>query len=252
MIRAALVGVLLLTLSVGGNTSAAAYPVLPDQDWSPILSGLSGPTLTPGQSGVISFQLGNPLPVEMSSAKIALEIYAFSPSDGGAVQNPPAGSTPSLASGGLTFNATKPLLAPNGTWTGGLPVTAPSTAPTGDYAVRISVRFSVNATAYLLESRGYFSSSAWAAATEYPNGTPTINASRLGVSGVIPETSILVRSPSPPVAIYVLLGVGLGLAALGAYWWTRSDSNSRSGARRRSPPQSAPTAFGSNRRSAGD
>ncbi|MCI4348315.1 MAG: hypothetical protein L3J97_06850, partial [Thermoplasmata archaeon] len=80
-------------------------------------------------------------------------------------------------------------------------------------------------------SRGYFSAAAWAAATVLSNGTPTINASQLGVSGVVPETSILVSGSSTPVALYAVLGVGLGLAGLGAYWWTRSETKSRSGAR---------------------
>jgi hypothetical protein len=243
---------LLLVLPVAGGTGVASYPVLPEKDWSTILGALEGPTLTPGAPGAITFQVRNPLPGAIVAAQVSLEIYAYTPTDGGAVQPPPTGSTPTLGMAGLGYNASKPLLPSNGTWDGSVPVTAQATSATGDYAVRFAVTFSVNTTPYLLESRGFFSASAWANATEYPNGTPTINASRLGVSGVIPETSILVRSPSPPVAIYALLGVGLVLAALGAYWWSRSETKSRSGIRRSSPPQSAPTAFGNSRSKDGD
>jgi hypothetical protein len=234
----------------------AAYPVLPDSDWSPILGALTGPTLTPGSSGSITFRLGNPLPEELVPAKVSLLVYDFNPTQGGAVQTPPVAASPTFSGSGLGANVTPPDLPPiipsNTTWNWSVGVSVPSTAPTGDYAVRFAVTFSVNNTTYLLESRGFFSPSAWASATEYRNGTPTINASRLGVSGVVPETSILVISPSTPWILYAVLGVGLGLAAVGAYWWTRSERKSSSGARRPSPPQSAPTAFGSSRSREGD
>lgn len=244
---------ILLVLPVIGTPAAAAYPVLPDRDWSPILGALGGPTLTPGGAGSVTFRLENPLPDPLVGTRVSLQVYAFNPTNGGAVQSPPAGSAPTFPGGTLGDNATPPAELPFGTsWNESLPVTVPSTAPTGDYAVRFSVTFSMNNTSYLLESRGFFSATAWARATEYPNGTPTINASELGVSGVVPETSILVSPSSTPAVLYVVLGVGLTFAALGAYWWARSETKSRSGARRPSPPQSAPTAFGSKRSNDGD
>jgi hypothetical protein len=241
-----------LTIPQGVGTASAAYPVLPDVDWSPILGALAGPTLTPGASAAVTFRVTNPLPEPLVGAKVYLQVYAFNPTSGGAVQSPPV-DAPTLPGGSSGNNATPPVLLPSGTsWNWSVPVTVPSAAPTGDYAVRFAVSFSMNNSSYLLESRGFFSASVWASATEYPNGTPTINASALGVSGVIPETSILVSPASTPFVLYTVLGVGLGLAALGAYWWTRSETKSKSGARRSSPPQSAPTAFGSRRNSDGD
>lgn len=245
-----LVGLVVSTAATGGT--AASYPVLPDTDWSPLLGGLTGPTLQPGSSGSISFQVGDRLAQPLTLPTVSLEVYAFTPTDGGTVQSPPPGPAPSLGGGGPVFNATHSSLPVGGNWTGTVPVSVPPTAATGEYAVRFALRFTMNGTAYLLESRGFFSAAAWAGATQYANGTPTINASQLGVSGVVPETSILVPTPSPAPVLYALLGVGLGLAALGAYWWTRSEAKSKSGARRSSPPQSAPTAFGSRRSSDGD
>ncbi|MFZ0829508.1 MAG: hypothetical protein WCB18_05925 [Thermoplasmata archaeon] len=229
----------------------AAYPVLPDRDWSPILGFLVGPSLIPGGSGSVTFRVGDPLAQEIVSANVSLQVYAFNPTDGGATQAPPAGATPTL-SGGLSYTIAPPLLAPNTSWNWSVPVAVPASAASGDYAVRFAVTFTMSNVSYLLESRGFFSASAWASATQYPNGTPTINASQLGVSGIVPETSILVRGAATPVVLYVVLGVGLGLAALGGYWWTRSEGKSKSGARRLSPPQSAPTAFGKSRSSDGD
>ncbi|MCI4353289.1 MAG: NEW3 domain-containing protein [Thermoplasmata archaeon] len=224
------VGLMLLS-PVLARPASATYPALPDSDWSGVLSGLGGPTLTPGAEGALSFQVGNPLSSPLASPHVALLVYAFNPTDGGAPQAPPKGGTPAFAGGALGTNLSLPTLAPGATWGGTVPVTVPATAPTGDYAVRFAVSFSVGNLSYLLESRGYFSAAAWTAATELSNGTPTINASQLGVSGVVAETSILVSAGSTSVALYVVLGVGLGLAALGAYWWTRSEAKSRSGAR---------------------
>ena len=253
---AALAAGTLLTLPGVMAPAAAAYPVLPDADWSPILGALGGPTLTPGGSGFITFRLGDPLSDELVPTKVYLQVYAFNPTEGGGAQAPQLGSTPTLPGGGLGDNVTPPelppIIPPYTTWNWSVQVSVPGTAAMGDYAVRFAVSFSVNNTSYLLESRGFFSASAWASATEYPNGTPTINASQLGVSGIVPETSILVSPASTPVVLYAVLGVGLGLAALGAYWWARSETKSKSGTRRSSPPQSAPTAFGSKRSSEGD
>lgn len=235
-----------------GPPADGTYPVLSDGVWSTFLGNLNGPTLTPGGSGTVSFRVGNPLPAPLSGVTVHLEVYAFNPTDGGAVQTPPPVASPELGSGGTSANATQGLVPTKGTWSDSVPVAVPMSGSAGDFAVRFSVSFTVNGTGYLLESRGFFSTSEWGNATRYANGTPTINASRLGVSGVVPETSILVRTPSPAVALYVVLGVGLGLAALGAYWWARSDANSRSGARRSSPSQRALTALGSSRRRDGD
>lgn len=242
----------LLLASLLVAPAVAVYPVLPDSDWSPVLSHLEGPTLTPGGSGGITFRLGNPLPYELIYPNVSLQVYAFNPTDGGGPFAPPAGSSPILAGGGLGANKTGPTLPPNTTWNWSVPVAIPTSAPTGDYAVRFSVTFFMNNVSYRLESRGFFSASAWANATEESNGTPTINASRLGVSGIVPETSILVSPPGIPVVLYSVLAVGLALAGVGAYWWTRSEAKSRSGTRRSSPPQSAPTAFGSSRSNEGD
>jgi hypothetical protein len=252
-IPAAVVAVFVLNVLGGAPAAAATYPVLPDTVWSPILSEIAGPTSNPGGAGSITFRVSNPLAISWVGTKVSLQVYAFNPTDGGAVQSPAVGSSPTFPGGQLGNNATPPQLLPPGTsWNWSVPVSVPAAAATGDYAVRFAVSFSMNNTTYLLESRGHFSASAWAAATHYLNGTPTINASELGVSGVIPETSILVSTVSIPTVLYAVLGVGLVLAGIGAYWWARSDRKSKSGARRSSPPQSAPTAFGSSRSNDGD
>ena len=232
--------------------ASATPPVLPDSEWSSFLSAVTGPTLSPGGSGTLTFQVGDPLSQDLTSVSLYLQDYAFNPTDGGAPQSPTLGAAPTLGGGTLGWNVSVGLLTPGEHTAGSVPVTIPSPTSTGDYGFRFAVSFSVGNVSYLLESRGFFSAGAWAAATQYPNGTPTINASRLGVSGVVPETSVLVSSPSTPLVLYALLGVGLGLVAVGAYWWTRSGAKSRSGTRRSSPPQSAPTAFGRSRSNEGD
>ncbi len=233
--------------------AAAGYPVLPDGTWARFVPALTGPTLDPGSSGRISVEVADPLAAALDGVTLSLQVYAFNPTTGNASEAPPTGASPLLASGGLGVNETTPSIGAGGTWNQSVPVSVPSSAPSGVFAVRLSLAFASGGTDYRLESRGFFSAAAWAAATEGPNGTPTINASKLGVSGVVPETSVLVRSPaSIDWVLYGLLGASLVLAGVGAYLWSRSGPGSRSGARRGSPPQSAPRALGNSRTRDGD
>ncbi len=144
------------------------------------------------------------------------------------------------------------MLAPGASANFSVGVAVPSGAADGIYAVRIALQFAAAGQNFLLESRGFFSATQWAQATQSANGTPTLNATRLGVSGVIAETSVLVQNPAVAWALYAVLGVGLALVALGAYFWSRSGPGTRSGARSGSPPHNAPRTLGNRRSRDGD
>ena len=129
---------------------------------------------------------------------------------------------------------------------------APPGTPAGTFDLRCSVSFTEAGNAYLLESRGYFSNSAWASATEGPNGTSTLNVSRLGVSGIVPESAALVR-PSPVAPwLYGILGASFVLAGVGGYLAWRRGPGSRSRKRAPPDPQRAASALGKSRTSEGD
>jgi hypothetical protein len=254
-----LVGVLLLP-AWSAATAPPTGPTAPIATWGRFLTGIAMPTLAPGGSGVVAFSVQDPLGVAITGVVLTLGVYGFNAYPGNATGPVPtngptfsgAGVAPSdsvtLSVGGLTPNGTS-YSSPG---TVSLVVDAPSGAPQGTYAVRTSLAFVAGGSSYLLESRGFFTAAEWASATAPPGAPSTLNVSRLGVSGVIPETGVLVRSNPFPVALSVVLAGAVVLAAVGGYWAVRRGPRSRSGARAGPPPNQAETAFGNRRSNDGD
>ncbi|HXW66407.1 MAG TPA: hypothetical protein VEL82_00760 [Thermoplasmata archaeon] len=252
---AVVVAVAILGAVVPGGALGAAYPTLPVGDDRGLLANLSGPVLAPGASGAISFSVGDPLPVPLVGASVELDVYAFSPSPGGTSSNVTVAGAPVLsnatASGPLVVVPIGTVL-PSGSVRASVGVTTGASAPAGTFVVRTALAFLMNGSSYLLESRGWFSASVWAAATQLPNGSATLNLTVLGVSGVTPETSVVLTSSQYPWVLAGVLGAGLLLVGLGAFVYFRRGAASRSGTRRAGDDQKAPTAFGKRRTRDGD
>jgi hypothetical protein len=253
---------LLLALPLGGLATGAPPPaaaLLPVADDGRFLSNLSAPILAPGGSGAISLTLSYPLSRPLDLVTLTLAVYEFTSFPGNVSGAPPPGGSPTF-SGGLS-NGTNETIAVASIGPGdafrvpgnlSVSVAAPAGAPDGTYDIRASLTFTENGTPYRMESRGFFPAALWASATELPNGTPTLNVSRLGVSGVLPETAVLVRTNPVATVLYVILGSAIVLAAAGGYVAVRRGAGSRSGAARVGPPKSAPSTFGNSLSSAGD
>ena len=243
-------------LSCGG---ALAYPTAPLSWDRALLSNLSAPSVGPGGSTSVSFLLNDPssLAAPLSDVVLTLEVYALNGFPGDAVGPVPVADPPVLenATGsGTSVNISLVSLAPGSSYLGSIPVTTSATTPAGTYAVRTALSFVENSTAYRFESRGWFTESAWENATVQANGTATINASRLGVSGIVPETAVYVASSVWPIAWAVIVAVGLVLVGLGAWLYFRRASRSSSGAANVPDPGAthAPKAFGRSRSKPGD
>jgi hypothetical protein len=264
--RAVLVLVLLFALLLpGALPPARASPSeLPVADWGGFLAGIEVPTLAPGSSGVVAFTVADPLGVPMANVVLTLQLYAFNaypgnatgpvPSPGAMLQGGTSGGTDgppssvSVSVGNLSPGG--PGFSSPGSTT--VLVVAQSSAPSGTYAIRTSLAFLAAGKPYLLESRGFFTAAEWENATSAPGTPSSLNATRLGVSGVLPETALLVRSNPFPVALAVVLVGALVLAAVGGYWAVRRGPRSRSGATAGPPPNQAETALGNKRSSDGD
>jgi hypothetical protein len=252
---------ILLVATASVPVARGAPPELAPSLYGRFLTNLSMPTLAPGSSGSVGFSLSDPLTVAISGITLVFEVYAFNAYPGNATGTVPAGGSPEFsgvagASGGravLTLPSLSPGSAPYGSpGQVELTVAAPAGSPEGTYAIRTSLAFSANASSYLLESRGYFSSSQWANATAPTHAPSSLNVSRLGVSGILPESAVLVRSNPYPVALAVVLAGAVVLAALGGYWAVRRRPGSRSGAVAGPPPSHADTALGNSRSNDGD
>ncbi|MCI4360645.1 MAG: hypothetical protein L3J91_02995 [Thermoplasmata archaeon] len=235
-----LVSVLLLGGGIVPSARAAPAP-LPLVDDGKFVLDLSAPVLAPGDSGTMSTVL-------------EVAVYAFNAYPGNASGPAPAGALTLAAQGGTGEN----LSLQEGTVVPGAPVpvavrvSASASAPSGTFALRLALEFVANGSTYELASRGAFSDAQWGAATVGPNGTTTLNVSRLGVSGVLPETAVLVRANPFPLVLAVILSVALVLAAAGGYYAFRAGPGSRSGAATPDDPSHAPTALGKRRRRDGD
>ncbi len=249
-----ILGSLIGLLSLPASATASPYPVLPISESNQILQGLAVPALIPGGEGSLRFSVHNPLTVPIFSVQLAFGEYVFNGFPGSSV-GPLPSDAPTLTNGtttGIVVGETYSTLIPSASVSGSIGVVAPSAAPRGLYAIRTSVSFVANGTPYLLESRGYFSQAQWLNATSGPGGVPTLNVSRLGVSGVTPETAVPVMANSPSPWLYGILGAAVILAGVGGYYSIRPGPGSRSGARKSREGRRAASALGNNRTSEGD
>jgi len=226
-----------LTAILGAPATARAstYPPLPLGFDATFLSNLTGPDLTPGSSGTLSFHVGDPARfAPMTVVTLTLDVYAFNAFPGNATSSVASAGTPVLVTpsgSGTVVNVSLPSLDPGANDAGSVGVATATNTPTGTFAVRTALAFVANGTDYRLASRGWFSESLWESATILPNGSATLNLSMLGVSGVTAETSILVSSSSWAWALALILGAGLVLVGAGAFVYFRRASKSSSGAR---------------------
>jgi len=256
----AIVALLVAVAAVGSGPAAraASYPPAPLALDRQLLSNLSAPSVVPGGSTSVSFRLHDPPAFfPLSHLQLTLEVYALNGYPGDAVGPVPVANAPVLensTSSGGEVNLSYASLALGSTINGSVRVVTSSTTPAGTYAVRTALGFTANGSVYRFESRGWFSASAWANATAGGNGSATVNASRLGVSGIVPETALLVAPSGWPVALGALLAAGLVVVGLGAWLYFRSGPRSSSGAAKAPAPgeTNAPSAFGSRRTSPGD
>ena len=233
-VLAVLIALATLTAMVP-STEAAPLPALPIVFDSTLLSNLSAPSLNPGSSGTLTFHVADPASfAPMTAVTLTLEVYAFNAFPGNATSSLLSASAPVLVtptSSGTVANLSLTSLVPNGHDDGSVGVATAASTPAGTFAVRTALSFVANGTNYRLESRGWFSASLWAAATELPNGSATLNLTVLGVSGVTAETAILVTSSSWDWALALILGASIVLVGAGAWVYFRREAKSRSGAR---------------------
>lgn len=212
---------------------ANSYPPLPEPGRS-FLSNLSAPSVTPGASGSVAFELSDPGNAStMTGAVVTLAVYAFNGFPGDASASLPVAHAPTLANAtasGPVVNVSVGTLSPGGSYRGEVGLATSPDTPIGTFAIRTAVTFDFGGNAYRLESRGWFSASVWQNATSTPNGSATVNLSLLNVSGIVPETAVLVRTSSWPIVLGAMLAVGLALVGAGAYVYFRRTASSSSGA----------------------
>lgn len=255
---AALLGLFVLGLLVATSlpTASGAYAPLSPGTYSKFLTGLAVPVATPGSTVTLSGTLADPAGFgALSAVNLTLALYGFNGYPGNDTGPLPSDGAPSFVdatSGTTLVTIDIGALAPGAATAISEAIVVPSGAAAGAYAVRSQLSFVENGSPFLLESRGYFSYAAWTNATAGPNGTTTINLTRLGVSGILPETALPVVSNPYPWALAALAGAAIVCAAAGGYYASRRGPGSRVGAKAGAPESSAPSARGKSRTNDGD
>jgi len=233
-VLAVLAGFGALTLAIPSG-QAAGFSPLPIAYDGTLVSNLSAPSLAPGGSGTLAFHVTDPRSfAPMSAVTMTLDVYAFNAFPGNATSSVGSAGAPVLVTpttSESSANLSLGALSPGSTVSASVGVATAANTPTGTFAVRTALEFVANGTTYRLESRGWFSASVWEAATFLPNGSATLNLSVLGVSGVTPETAILVSSSNWDWALGLILGASVLLVAAGAWVYFRRAPKSSSGAR---------------------
>jgi len=170
----------------------------------------------------------------LSAVVVSFEVYAFNGFPGNATAFVPVANAPVLANttaSGKFVTVAFAAIAPGASDAGSVSVVTSSDTPAGTFAIRIAVNFTLNASAYRLASRGWFTADQWANGTEAANGTAKLNLTALGnISGVVPETALLVSPGGWDIALAALLIGGLALVGAGAYVYFRRSPGSKSGA----------------------
>ncbi|MHB1435262.1 MAG: hypothetical protein ACYCPN_04945 [Thermoplasmata archaeon] len=252
-VLALLTGLLLLgtVLPTGAAQSPPTLPV----EGTAFVASLSLPSVTAGGQSALAFVLTNPLPNRVTHVTFTAEIYAFNAFPGNATSPQPPPNAPLIGNGSASGSSVSQSWAvwPAGSrWSGSFPLTSSAATPVGTYAIRTRLIFVDNGTTDRLESRGWFSAALWASATQTANGTATLNLSRLGVAGILPETAVQIVGPGLNDLLVALVVTAFVLAGGGAYLYFRRGPGSRSGVEAGSPASQAPSAFGRRRRRDGD
>jgi hypothetical protein len=258
--RFALAVLLLLSLVASGASlpavsTAASAPPLPRATGGELVTTLSLPASSPGGSSSLSITLLDPFLYAMTNLSLTFGWYSFNPYPGtGAGSLPGDGPTfQGSASEGGVASAHDAYLPGGIAWAATVSVLVPADAPLGTYSVRDNLSFDMSGVEYVLASRGYFSNATWQRATILPDGGPTLNLTVLNVSGVLPETALLVQQTSTvTLGLDVILGAALVAVGAGAYVAFRRGSGSSSGARRAPEPSQPRNALGTRRSNDGD
>lgn len=186
-----------------------------------------GDGVEPGRTAVYGFDLRNRYNATMENVTVTAEIYMWATTEEarpiGEVQRPPWFET----TGGLGRTVVFPALAPNATVELRETVRAAPDTPEGVYFTRHIVEFDyANLTTepfgvperghFVMKSRGYFTQEEFES-INYSDLEGSLAA--LNISGIVPDSSLSVKSPVPlwPLAVVVVAAAATGGLAYASY-----------------------------------
>jgi len=185
----------------------------------PGFGNFTTPQMIPGDTGTLSFSLTNRYDQSISDVSVTIEIYLYA-NIHESKNLSRVNKIPNFINSGnqTTIKMWNSIESGNDhtkrdaifrikSWEG---------TEQGTYFVRFRLDFEYNGNRYTMKSRGHFSNEEWEeATTNTSTGDPgNINITKLGVSGIIPDTTFGVKKPWPIWPLYVLGMLTVTFAAL--------------------------------------
>ena len=191
--------------------------------------------MEPGGSGKFSFEMVNRYweygGQDLENVTVTAEIYMRADSEGSEdIGQIPEKNRPYIYDSCIVFeekeecvnlNSTQETsfevdrLGPNETVRLSFSISTKREVYEGSYFVRFTVEFEHNETERKMLSRGFWTQEQWEHATTGAEGYPgNINLTSLNVSGIVPDSSFGVRSPTPQWPLYAMIVMTVVFASL--------------------------------------
>ena len=173
----------------------------------PLFANFTTPQIIPGNTGKLNFTLTNRYDKPITNVNLTLEIYKYAniheSKNISRTEKPPYFV---IANSQKTFKLWNQIDTGEKMSDAVFYICTREDTEQGTYFVRFMLTFQYNGTTYLMKSRGYFTKEEWYdATTNTTEDDPgNINITKLGVDGIIPETTFGVKKPWPLWPMYVL------------------------------------------------
>ena len=184
----------------------------------PLFVNFSTPQMVPGDTGSLKFSLANRYDQDLTGVKVTVEIYLYA-NIHESKNLTRVDKVPRFVSSNeyITYQEWNRIIPGNANKTSTeFKIKSRESTEQGTYFVRFTLDFSYNGSTYIMKSRGHFTDEQWDdATTNTTNDDPgNINITRLGVDGIIPDTTFGVKKPWPIWPLYVLGTLTVMFAAL--------------------------------------
>ena len=207
--------ILLIPLAGGERETDLEYIAHPGN--IPNFSNFTTPQMVPGDTGVLNLSFTNRYDMAITQVNVTIEIYFYA-NIHESKNLSRVDRVPYFISSGTqtTYKIWNSVESEEKKTDAIFRIHTSEGTEQGTYFVRFTLRFQYNSSSYLMRSRGYFSDEQWDNATtnttkEDPGN---INITKLGVDGIIPDTTFGVKKPFPLWPMYVLAALTVMFAAL--------------------------------------
>jgi len=189
----------LLSFSVKSN-EVSDYEISDPYFTNQLIDEIDTPKIEPGREGELTITLKNPYPEEMENVTFSINIYWYSYLD--VDKNISKVEEPPVFDGDESFSKEEiDSLSAGETHHLEYQVQTFEDTEEGVYSIRFKLEFSLNNETEVMKSRGHFTSEEW---DDAKTPRERINVTKLGISGILPDSTFEVRNPVPRWPQYLL------------------------------------------------